>query len=64
MKIIATYKTSNGNQRDVIIDVPEVKSLFPSKRQLDLCEAKVNIERREGEEIVNWRLVNNQLRGL
>ena len=37
-KIIATYQKINGTHREVIIDVPEVKSLYAMERQFKLCE--------------------------
>ena len=64
MKIIATYQKINGTQREVIIDVPEVKSLYPTERQFTLCEDYVKLEQKDDEQLVRWKLVDNNLRGL
>lgn len=64
MKIIATYQKINGTQREVIIDVPEVKSLYPTERQFTLCEDYVKLEQKDDEQLVRWKLVDNNLRGI
>ena len=48
-KIIATYQKINGTHREVIIDVPEVKSLYPTERQFKLCEDYVKLVQKDDE---------------
>lgn len=64
MKIIAIYASPTGENRKEIIDIPEVKTLYPSERQLNLCEDYVNLSKREGEKVIDWRLVDKNLHGL
>lgn len=56
MKVVATYKNDSDEKRTEVIDVPEVKTLYPTERQFHLCEDYVNLSKKDNEEIESWKL--------